>query len=461
MAGSQTAITVEQEIARLVADHAASCGKLACAARDETLDVALDLIVLPLAVVIVAALLQRAGFWDGLLRSLSARLKRTWLAEAGFGALLAVLFVAVSLPFGLHDALTADPATQSGIRCVDGTIKCLFPEPTRADMVGHFLGGQLSFALGLAAIFAVLAPLAFALQRKRPRVLLVVAAAAYLAWLLVPLENRWEQTYPLPQGPLRDDVARLAGRAGLTMERVLMGQPERLGGDGGGGKVEWIGGEAKAVIGERLLNIHMLHPRAFSPPQGPYSAADFRFVAAHEIAHVHHRHFESVVAASLLLTALFAASAYVWANRIHRRDPRSTGAGFLALFLALGFTANFVLVPIRQNLWRVLENQADATALELSREPDGAISFIAQSARGSPLVLDRWYHALYRTHPDNLTRLRRAVEWKTNNAPDQWRAQELAGPVRTRWRDEFELVTDWPETALTQVRRPEGVRQQR
>lgn len=445
MAGSQAALDAKQIVAQLVANHAASCGKLGCAAPDETIDVALDMVVLPLAVLIFAVLLQRAGFWDWLLRGLSSRLKRTWLAEAGFGAVLAVLFVAVSLPFGLHDVLTADPAAQSGFRCVDGTIKCLFPELTRTDMVRNFLAGQLTYAAGLAAIFAVLSPLAFALQRKRPRVLLVIAAAAYLAWLLVPLENRWEQTYPLPEGPLRDDVARIAGRAGIVMDRVLMGQPERLDGDGGGGKVEWIGGEAKAVIGERLLNIHMLHPRAFSPPQGPYSAADFRFVAAHEIAHVHHRHFEWVVAASLLLTALFAASAFVWANRIHRRDPRSTGAGFLAMFLALGFAANFVLVPIRQNLWRVLEDQADATALELSREPDGAIGFIAQSARGSPLALDRWYHALYRTHPDNLTRLCRAVEWKANNAPDQWRAQGLAGPVRTRWRDEFELVTDWPE----------------
>jgi hypothetical protein len=446
VAGSQTAYNAEQVIARLVAEHAAGCAKLACTAKDGSLDIALDLIILPLAVVIVALLLQRAGFWDGLLRILTTRLRRAWLAQAGFGAVLAVMFVAVSLPFGLYDVMTADPATQSGFRCVDGPIKCPFPELTRADMVANFLEKQLWYALRLAVIFAVLAPLAFALQSKRPGVLLVIASVAYLAWLLVPMNGQWKQTYPVPQGPLREDVAHIAGRAGITMDRVLMGQPEMLGGDGGGGKVEWIGGETKAIIGERLLNIHVLHPRVFNPPQGPYSAAEFRFVAAHEIAHVRHSHFEWVVAASLLLTALFAATAFILANQIHRRDLRSTGAGFLAMFLAFGFAANFVLMPIRQNLWRVLENQADATALDLARDPDGAITFILTNQRNVPLVLNRWYHLLYRTHPDNMTRLRRAVEWKAGNKADAWRAQGLSGPVRERWRDELQPVTDWPET---------------
>lgn len=447
MAGSQTAFDAEQEIARLVAEHAAGCVKLACTARDEALDVTLDLIVLPLAVVIVALLLQRAGFWDGVLRALIAWLKRAWLAEAGFGAVLAIIFVAVSLPFGLYDVLTADPATQSGFRCVDGPIKCPFPELTRADMVANFLRGRLSYAMGLAAIFAVLAPLAFAMMSKRPRLLLVLIVGAYMAWATAFFDDvRWKQTYAMAEGPMRDDVARIAARAGIGMERVVLGTAAMPGNDGGGGKAEWLDGTTKAVISERMVNIHLIHPRAFNPPLGPYSAAEFRFVAAHEIAHVQLRHLEAGYIAILILTMVGAASAFIGAGKITATSAGERNAGFLAAFLALGFMLHFAATPIRQNMWRIMENQADATALDLARDPDGAITFILANQRNVPLVLNRWYHVLYRTHPDNMTRLRRAVEWKAVNKADAWRAQGLSGPVRERWRDELEPVTDWPET---------------
>lgn len=445
MAGSQTAFDAEQEIAQLVADHAAGCAKVACAAKDASLDIALDLIIFPAAVLIVALLLQRAGFWDGLLRALIARLKRAWLAEAGFGAVLAVLFVAVSLPFGLYDVLTADPATASGIRCSEWIKDCPFPKITHASMVENFLDEKLWYALGLAAIFAALGPIGFGLARKRPRVLMVFAAGAYLLWALGPLEATWEQTYPIPEGPLRDDVARIAWRAGIPLDRVLMGQAKWLFKDGGGGRVEWLDGEAKAVISERLLNIHFIHPRGINPPPGPYSADQFRWVAAHEIAHLQHRHRERIDVIAILLIASLSAMAFGAARKITSRDESAAGAGLVPVFFALGFALHFVLLPIKQNVWRVLENQADATALDLARDPDGTIAFTVQSSPGQPLVLDRWYHVLYLTHPDNMTRLRRAVEWKARNDPDEWSAHGQTGPVRWRWGKQIKLVTDWPE----------------
>lgn len=194
MAGSQTAFDAEQEIAQLVADHAAGCAKVACAAKDASLDIALDMIIFPAAVLTVALLLQRAGFWDGLLSALIARLRRAWLAEAGFGAVLAVLFVAVSLPFGLYDVLTADPAMQSGFRCSEWIKDCPIPKITHASMVENFLEMQLWYALGLAALFAVLGPIALGLARRCPRVPMVFAAGTYLLWELGPLEATWEQT---------------------------------------------------------------------------------------------------------------------------------------------------------------------------------------------------------------------------------------------------------------------------
>lgn len=445
MAGSQSAINADQEIAQLVVNHAAGCARLACTAKNESVDLALDLIVFPASVLLVALLLQRAGFWDGLLRILTMGLRRAWLAQAGFGAVLAVVFVAVSLPFGLYDAITVDPATQSGFRCPPNTKDCPFPELTRSDLVWNLFEGQFWHGLMLAAIFAVLAPLAFALARRRPLVLLAIAAGAYLIWAIVPHEAMWKQAYPLPDGPLKSDVAQIAQRAGIGMDRVLMGQPRMPMADGGGGIVQWLGGEAQAVISERLLNIHIVHPRAFSPPQGPYSAGEFRWVAAHEIAHVRHRHRELTDGAAVILAALFAGLAFAVARKITARGDGQMGAGLLPVFLALGLALHFVFLPMQRNVWRILENQADATALDLARDPAGAIAYTLQSARREPLVLDRWYHLLYRTHPDSMTRLRRIVYWKARNTAGEWSAQGLTGQVRTRWGDELEPVTDWPE----------------
>jgi hypothetical protein len=210
-----------------------------------------------------------------------------------------------------------------------------------------------------------------------------------------------------------------------------------------------------------------------SPPPVPATAAEVRFVAAHEIAHLRHHHVEWSALASLIFTILCVSLA---ADLARKRAPhgaaerRDTTAGFLAVFLALGFALHFVHVPIRINLQRAFENQADAAALDLARDPDGAIAFTLNEERDEPLVLDRWYHVLYTTHPDNLGRLRRAVEWNARNAPDAWRAQGLTGPVRWRFGDKVKLVSDWPEkpdksagdgAQLTQMPRTEGVRQQR
>lgn len=229
------------------------------------------------------------------------------------------------------------------------------------------------------------------------------------------------------------------------MDRVLMGRANWLVNDGGGGKAEWLSGETKAVISERLLNIHFVHPHGINPPPGPYSAAELRWVAAHEIAHLQHRHRERTDVIAILLIALLSAMAFAAARKITNRDQNAAGAGLVPVFLALGFTLHFVLLPIQRNVWRVLENQADETALDLARDPDGTIAFTLHSSRGQPLVLDRWYHRLYRTHPDSMTRLRRAVDWKARNVPDKWSAQGLTGPIRVRWGDNLELVSDWPE----------------
>ena len=86
-------------------------------------------------------------------------------------------------------------------------------------------------------------------------------------------------------------------------------------------------------------------------------------------------------------------------------------------------------------------------------EPDrfAADAALAQfGARHAAECQESWYDALFRTHPDDLSRIRRALEWKAANTPDAWSASGLAGEVRQRSGDWLDPITDWPEASETE-----------
>lgn len=447
---AQSGFDAEAAVAEFVARHAAECEALGCASPDEGLSIAIAWIVFPLTMLLAAMLMSRLGvFWALYARCLKT-LRRPWLARSGFGAMIAFMFVVVSIPFGVLELfdVVADPGAPRTVINCEGDL-CL-PAPSVAERLLQFLQDQLWRAFGLAIPFAVLAPIAFYLWDHRPKVLLAVAVIVYLGWWVAQSESHWTDSYPLPAGDLRNDVEEIAERAGIDMTRVLVGVPPGLDGGLYEARAQWHNGSTKAVMSERLLNIHWAHPRVYNPPLIPIKAAEFRAVTAHELAHLKHRHFEWQMVLVAIFVAMFAGLARRLACHLSSRfDGQATSgsptAQALALFLALSFALHFVHLPIHRNVVRIMEHQADATGLELARDPDGAASFHAKAARGGALVRDRWYHLLYRTHPDGLTRIRRAMEWKAANPPTDWTANGLAGELRQRSADWLDPVTDWPE----------------
>ncbi|MEM6493113.1 MAG: M48 family metalloprotease [Pseudomonadota bacterium] len=447
---AKTGFDADAAVAEFVARHVAECQALGCVSPDESLSVAINLIIFPLAILLAAILLFRLGIFRALYAGCLKTPRRPWLARAGFGALIAFMFVVGSLPFALlelFDLLSPIETPRMVHNCVGDFCP---PAPSVAERLLPFFREQIWRAFGLAVPFAALAPIAFYLWDHRPKAFLAVVVIVYLGCWVAQSESHWADSYAVPEGALRDDVEEIARRADIDMKRVLIGVPDKLGAGLYDARAGWHKGSTKAVMSERMLNIHWAHPRVYKLPLIPITAAEFRAVTAHELAHLKHRHSEAQIALVAVFVTMFVGLTWRSSRHLSSRFDALNAASpstaqSLVLFFAFGFALHFVHLPIHRNLVRIMEHQADAMGLELARDPDGAASFHAKAARGGALVQDRWYHLLYRTHPDDLSRIRRAMEWKAVNQPGNWTATGLAGELRQRSADWLEPITDWPE----------------
>ena len=444
-----TSFDPQAAIAEYVARHEAECAEMHCAATDASLDIALNQIVFPLAVLGGALLLHKIGFWRKAYLFLTRAGEWPKCGAAAFGAVTMALFVLVQSPFEYYNRVWLGKTGGVTIFCRDRVAACP-PPPTFLDKNLSFLGDQLWWALGLCLVAAILAPLTIWLRRHNPRIAVAIVGGAVFLWMITPNYEDWSETYPISQGPLYDDVAVIAERGGISMDRVLVGRKVHFSFDLKEARAGWHDGGTKAIMNQGMLNIFRTNPE-FRPGFKPFTAAEFRAVAAHEIAHLEKRHLEWRLVIYALIALLFTTLAAVMAKKLAARkieagdDDTLNPAIFWSNFLAIGFALYFVAQPITINFHRIMENQADARGLELARDPDGTAELVLRFARGKPLERPRWYHTLYITHPDNLTRIRRAMEWKAANTPDVWTATGWSGPVQERYHDEFIPHEGWDE----------------
>jgi STE24 endopeptidase len=199
-------------------------------------------------------------------------------------------------------------------------------------------------------------------------------------------------TKPLRSPTLRAAVARLEARehAGTPTVRVedVSGQTREANAFSVG-----FGPSAHVVIWNTLLD-------------GRFTFPQVRFVIAHELGHLAHKHtLRGVGWFALLLLPVLAVVAYT-------TDLRRGAAVPLALFvLAL---AQLVLLPVQNAISRRIETEADWTALNATRDPGAARglfrNFVVTSLQDpSP---PRWVHILLDDHPTALQRIELARAWR-------------------------------------------------
>ena len=332
------------------------------------------------AIVVLAALALLRGFPPaGLLDRAKAR---PVIAGAAFGAVLAFVLYLVRLPFAL-----------AGWRLgVDYGLLTLGTGTWLADGLKGLLISVVLFGLG-----GGLATWAWARFGRR---FWLVASAGLVAFAIVwvwvwpvvvtPLFNRVE---PLPPGPARADLERIAERAGIEVEGVFTEDASRRT-RAVNAYVNGLGPSRRIVIQDTALE-----------RLGPGETAA---IVAHELAHVEYRDPERGLLFALLVIPPATLAVQLLALAVMRRRGEGTPVPVVVLPLALGVTlASFALSIPGASLSREIEARADQRALELTGDPGSVISLqrtIARANLQDPAPPAIWT-SLFATHPPAVERI--------------------------------------------------------
>lgn len=143
---------------------------------------------------------------------------------------------------------------------------------------------------------------------------------------------------------------------------------------------------------------------------GRFSAGEVRFVIAHELGHVAHRHLWK----GLGWSALFAFPITFFLARVTRRrgglgDPGVLPYGFLVLVLL-----NIALAPVGNVVSRRFESEADWSALKATRDPASGRGLFEEFSKTS---LEQpnpptWAYIYFDTHPTIMQRIAMTDAWK-------------------------------------------------
>ncbi|MGM0819138.1 MAG: M48 family metalloprotease [Actinomycetota bacterium] len=255
-------------------------------------------------------------------------------------------------------------------------------------------------AAGLAAAgFA----LAARLPRLWPEVGALAAAGAVVAvvtlspLLLEPLTLR---TAPLEDGPLREEVTRVAAAAGRPDAEIVVADASRRT-TRQNAYVSGLGATRRIVLYDTLVDAQ--------PPSVVTQ------VVAHELAHDRHRDLaRGALAGGAAVALAVLGLGWLVRRRVRRgRQERDADPRSAALLLAVVVVAVNLAAPLERALSREVEAAADLGGLELTADPAGYRAQREAVARANLSDPDppTWVRLLWSTHPPVVERLELGQRW--------------------------------------------------
>ncbi|WP_278256226.1 M48 family metalloprotease [Nocardioides convexus] len=216
---------------------------------------------------------------------------------------------------------------------------------------------------------------------------LVVAGSFVYPLLIEPVFNSFE---PLPDGPLRTEVLDLAHAEGVQVDDVLVADASRRT-TALNAYVSGFGGTRRVVLYDTLVD--------GTPREEVLS------VVAHELAHAK---YDDVVTG----TALGAAGALAGIGLLGLLVPLGERRGREAVprvpaVLALAALATVLSAPLQNSVSRQIENRADQTALEQTRDPQAFVALqrrLALRSHADPTP-PAWSQFWFGSHPTVLQRI--------------------------------------------------------
>lgn len=333
----------------------------------------------------------------GILDKLSAKMSnrgyafRTWAICAAF-LLLSSL---ITLPWALYSDWWRE--TQYG---------------RTSQPLGDFLG-QGAISIGISTFLGGLFFLGvYALIRKAGRrwwiwsgglAALSVAVMLLLSPILIePLFNSYK---PVPEGPVRTALLKMADEAKIPHDRLFVYDGSRQS-NNFTANVSGVFGSARIAISDVAL--------------GKASLDEVKAVTGHEVGHYVLAHvWRSVAVLSALAILLFFL-----ADRLFGRFAQFLGSnakledpvGFSVLIFIMSFFG-LIASPIMNGMTRTAESAADAYSLRTVNLPDALASALVKTAeyrdpRPHPVA-----ETLFYSHPSVERRVRAAMDWKAAHPP--------------------------------------------
>ncbi len=227
--------------------------------------------------------------------------------------------------------------------------------------------------------------------------ILVIVYAVLFTWLwpvvISPLFNSFE---PLPEGPVREEVIRLADRAGVEVGNVYEVDASRRSSTLNA-YVNGLGSSKRVVIYDNAIN--------------QLSDAELSSLIAHELSHVESNDLYRGLAFAILVIPLGVVFVQVATTALARRrgDDLEGPAIIPALALTISLATLVLTVP-GNVLSRDIEAHADRSAIELTGDPDGLIELQVRLAEANLTDPDPpgLYQYLFGTHPTTLERISEA-----------------------------------------------------
>jgi STE24 endopeptidase len=230
---------------------------------------------------------------------------------------------------------------------------------------------------------------------------IAISAGLLLSPILIePIFNSYK---PVPQGPVRDALLKMADEAKIPHDRIFVFDGSRQS-NNFTANVSGVFGSARIAISDVAL--------------GKASLDEVKAVTGHEIGHYVLNHvWRSVAILSLLSIALFFLADRLYPVVARLMGSQTTIAdpvGFPVLMFIVSLLSLFAS-PIMNGQTRIGESAADAYSLRTVNLPDALAAALVKTAeyrnpRPHPVA-----EFLFYTHPSVERRVRTAMEWKATH----------------------------------------------
>lgn len=230
----------------------------------------------------------------------------------------------------------------------------------------------------------------------------LMATIALAPVYLDPLVNDYT---PLPDGPVKTEVLKLARANGVPVDNVYLVDASRQS-DRISANVRGLFGTTRIALNDNLMK---------------QDINEIRAVMAHELGHYVLNHMWKLLLAMSLVIAVSLALVAVSTPWLLARFGGKWGLsgmadpGVLPALVIVVSAVFFMATPVTNSLIRINEQEADIFAHNAARAPDSFARIAMKLSQYRKIEPGPWEEIIFFDHPSGHTRVMTAMRWKAEH----------------------------------------------